>query len=115
MPQIIVVTAQIKKMNVLITLTYAGSSTGPFDLYSDADNYTTPFAVGVSRTALVNGYETSAVPDNAFNIRCQSTGICTNYIDFFIENIPTPTPTPTVTATQTSTPTVTPTNTATQQ
>jgi len=94
-------------MNVLITLTFAGPSTGPFSLFTDVDNYTTPFVTGVTRSSLISGYTTSLVPDNAFVIRCKSTGICLNYIDIPIENIPTPTPT--VTTTLTSTPTKTPT------
>ena len=102
-------------MNILITLTYAGSSTGPFNLYSDANGYTTPFETGVSRSSLLLGYETSLVPDSALTIRCQSTGLCTNYIDMAISNRTTPTPTPTIPLTQTMTPTpnATPTNTPT--
>jgi hypothetical protein len=100
-------------MNVLITLTFAGSGTGPFNLLTDVDGYTTPFVTGVTRSSLISGYATSLVPDNAFVIRCKSTGICLNYIDIPIQNIPTPTPTPTTTATLTPTPTTTATLTST--
>lgn len=69
---------------VLITLTTAGTDTGPFDLYSDADGYTTPFEVGVSKTSLVAGYTSTMVPDAATIIRVQSTITCLNYVDLTI-------------------------------
>jgi hypothetical protein len=68
-------------MTVLITLTTAGASTGPFDLYSNLDNYTTAFATGVSRASLVAGYSSTVVPDNTTTIRVKSTGNCSNYVD----------------------------------
>jgi len=69
---------------VLITLTTAGADTGPFDLYSDADSYVTPFENNVLKSALVSGYTSSSVPDLATIIRVQSDGTCTNYIDLTI-------------------------------
>jgi hypothetical protein len=42
-------------MTVLITLTTAGTNTGPFDLYSDADGFISAFATGVSKAALLAG------------------------------------------------------------
>lgn len=67
---------------VLITLTTAGSDTGPFDLYSDADSYASPFETGVSKALLTAGYLSTLVPNAATIIRVESTSVlCTNYID----------------------------------
>ena len=80
-------------MYVLITLTTAGVDTGPFDLYSDADSYATPFETGVAKSALVAGYGSSSVPGTATTIRVASTGTCTNYVDLGIAGITTTTTT----------------------
>lgn len=72
-------------MNVLITLTSAGTDLGPFDLYSDTDGYTTPFETGVLRTQLLAGYTSTVVPDGTVTIRVTSTGACTNSIDIPVE------------------------------
>jgi len=89
-------------MTVTITLTSSGTDTGPFDLYSDLDGYSTPFETNVPRASLVAGYTTANVPDWTNSIRIQSTGTCTNYIDVAI--IPyTTTTTTTVPATTTTT------------
>lgn len=69
---------------VLITLTTAGANTGPFDLYSDADSYVTPFENDVPKASLVSGYTSTLVPDLATIIRVQSDGQCVNYIDLTI-------------------------------
>lgn len=69
---------------VLITLTTAGANTGPFDLYSDADSYVTPFENNVPKASLVSGYTSSLVPDLATIVRVQSDAACTNYIDLTI-------------------------------
>ena len=63
-------------MTVLITLTTAGNNTGPFNLYSNTDGYTNAFATNVSRTALVNGYESTVVPEGTTEVLVQSTGTC---------------------------------------
>lgn len=68
-------------MDILITLTTAGTDTGPFDLYSDVDGYTAAFETGVSKAALLAGYGTSLAPVGTTIVRVQSTGLCTNYID----------------------------------
>ena len=68
-------------MDILITLTTAGTDTGPFNLYSDVDGYTTPFVTGVSKSALLAGYGTSLAPVGTTIVRVKSTGLCTNYID----------------------------------
>ena len=68
-------------MNIIITLTTAGTDTGPFDLYSDVDGYTTAFETGVSKSALLASYATSLAPTGTTIVRVQSTGLCDNYID----------------------------------
>lgn len=65
---------------VVITLTIAGTDTGPFDLYSDADGYTSPFAINISKAALTAGYTSYVVPDAATLIKVMSKGTCTNSI-----------------------------------
>jgi hypothetical protein len=95
-------------MTVLVTLTLAGTDVGPFNLYSNVDGYTTALATGVSRTALVAGYNLLNVPDNASVIRVQSTGTCTNFLDILLSGATTTTTsstssTSTTTSTTTST------------
>jgi uncharacterized Zn-binding protein involved in type VI secretion len=87
-----------------ITLTTAGTGTGPFDLYSDFDGYVTPFETGVSKSALVSGYTTSLVYNGTTIIRVQSNSIgCTNYVDLPVSGITTTTTTSTTTSTTTTT------------
>ena len=99
---------------VYIFLSSVGSEAGPFNLYSDVDNYVVPFATNVPTSALTS-YYAATVPDGTQYIRIKSMGDCMNYIDISIDNIPTPSVTPSMTATvgltptTTSTPTVTPT------
>jgi hypothetical protein len=96
-------------MTVLITLTTAGADSGPFDLYTNLDGYVSAFATGVSKSALLAGYTSSAVPDFATIIRVKSTGDCVNYIDITLVGITTTTTTtatPTTTTTTTAAPTV---------
>lgn len=68
-------------MTVLITLTVAGADSGPYNLYSNLDGYTSAFETGVSKSALLAGYPSALVPDYTTIIRIVSTGDCTNYID----------------------------------
>ena len=89
-------------MTVLVTLTLAGTDTGPFNLYSDADGFTTALAVGISKAALEAGYSLTGVPDGATIIRTQSTGTCTNFIDMFIGGTITTTTTSSTTSTTTT-------------
>jgi hypothetical protein len=101
-------------MTVLITLTVAGADSGPFNLYSNLDGYTSAFETGVSKAALLAGYSSSLVPDFTTIIRVMSTGVCTNYIDIPVGLIPTTTTTTTVAPTTTTTSTTaTPTTTTT--
>lgn len=93
-------------MTVLITLTTAGTDTGPFNLYSDVDGFVTPFATGVSRAALLAGYSATTVPNGTTTIRVMSTGTCTNYIDISVTTTTSTTTTgvPTTTTTTTGVP-----------
>jgi hypothetical protein len=93
-------------MTVLVTLTLAGTDVGPFNLYSNVDGYTTAIASGVSRAALVAGYNLLNVPDNASVIRVQSTGTCTNYLDILLSGATTTT-TSSTSSTSTTTSTTT--------
>jgi len=89
-------------ISVTITLTVVGTDLGPFNLYTDADNFVTPIVQGLSVAQLTAGYTCTVVPDTATIIRVKSMGICDNYIDLPISGLPQPTPTPT--PTQTSAP-----------
>ncbi len=92
-------------MTVLITLTTAGSSTGPFSLYSNVDSYSTPFETGVSRSSLLAGYTSVLVPNGTTTVRVMSTGTCTNYTDIPVVPCSTTTTTtvpPTTTTTTTT-------------
>lgn len=68
-------------MTVLLTLTTAGSDTGPFDLYSNLDGYTVPFETGVAKADLQSGYISGLVPDYTNVVRVKSNGICINHTD----------------------------------
>ena len=68
-------------MTIIITLSFAGNETGPFDLYSDATGFAIPFAQNVSKAALLAGYQVEA-PDGTTVVRldnlnnlCGSTDI----------------------------------------
>jgi hypothetical protein len=99
-------------MTVLITLTTAGTDTGPFNLYSNVDGYVSAFETGVSKAALQAGYSSALVPNGTTTIRIKSTGTCVNYIDVNVVTTTTTTTTGTPTTTTTTT-TVPPTTTTT--
>ena len=85
-------------MIVTITLTVAGSETGPFNLYSDVDGYTAAFETGVAKASLLAGYTSNLVPNGTTIIRVMSNNppLCTNFIDIPI--VPCTTTTTTTTA-----------------
>lgn len=60
-------------MTVYIKLTIAGADTGPFNLYSDVDVYSSPFEEDVVKAGLIAGYSTAFVPDGTKNILVKST------------------------------------------
>lgn len=90
-------------MTVLITLTLAGTDVGPFDLYSDADAYTTPFETGISRATLIAGYTSTLVPDFSTEVLARSTGVCSRDLYMPISGAPTTTTTTTSTTSTTTT------------
>lgn len=88
---------------VVITLTTAGTDTGPFDLYSNIDGFTIPFESGIPKISLTSGYTSYLVPDEATIIRVQSdNALCTNYIDLVIGTITTTSSTSTTSTTSTT-------------
>jgi hypothetical protein len=89
-------------MTVLITLSVAGSDTGPFNLYSNLDGYTSAFETNVPKASLVAGYSSALVPDYTTTIRIISLGDCKNFIDVVVS---------TTTTTSTAAPTTTTTTT----
>jgi hypothetical protein len=90
-------------MTVLITLTVAGADSGPFNLFSNLDGYTSAFAVGISKAALLAGYSSSVVPDGTTIVRVMSIGDCTNYIDIVLSSTTTTTTTSNISTTTTTT------------
>lgn len=70
-------------MYIFITITSAGANTGPFNLYSDVDGFTSAFETGVAKAVLLAGYSTTA-PNGTTTVRIMSDGDCTNYIDVVI-------------------------------
>jgi hypothetical protein len=96
-------------MNITVTLVNPGASVGPFDIYSNVDSFTTPISTGVSRSALVAGYNIAGVSDLTATVKLVSTGSC-NSVIFLPVTVKTPTTT-TSTSTNTSTSTSTSTTT----
>lgn len=69
-------------MTVTIQLTTAGADTGPFNLYSDVDGYSSAFESGVSKASLTLGYTSALVPNGSGAIRVMSNNaVCTNYVN----------------------------------
>jgi hypothetical protein len=99
-------------MTVLITLTTAGTDTGPFNLYSNVDGYVSAFETGVSKAALLAGYSSALVPNGTTTIRIKSTGTCVNYIDVTVVTTTTTTSSTSSTTTSTSSTTTTTSSTA---
>ena len=91
--------------SALITLTTAGTGTGPFDLYSNANGYSTPFESNVPKNLLVAGYTSTSVLPGTTIIRVQSTSVgCPNYVDISVVGITTSTTTTSTTAAPISNP-----------
>ena len=102
--------------SAIITLTTAGTDTGPFNLLSDIDSYATPFETNIAKSSLIAGYTTNLVPDVATIVRVQSSSsLCTNFINLIYPASTTTTTTTTSTTTTTTTapPTTTSTTTTT--
>ena len=81
-------------MTVTITLTLAGADTGPFNIYSDVDGYTSAFETNVAKVDLEAGYTTALVPDGTTIVRVMSNSeFCLNYVDITIQTTTTTTTT----------------------
>lgn len=65
-------------MLVNIKLNTAGASSGPFDLYTDADGFNTPFLSGVDKATLLTGLNYD-VPNVATKLKIVSQGECQDY------------------------------------
>lgn len=71
-------------MIVLLTLTTAGADSGPYNLYSDVDGYTTAFETAIDKTFLLAGYASSNAPAFTTIVKITSTGSCTNSINVIL-------------------------------
>jgi hypothetical protein len=90
--------------SALITLTTAGTGTGPFDLYSNVGGYAAPFETNVPKNSLEAGYTSNSVTAGTTIIRVQSTSVgCPNYVDISVAGITTTTTSTTTTTTAAST------------
>jgi len=93
-------------MTALITLTVAGTDSGPFNLYSDLDGYISAFETAVDKGDLLAGYLSVLVPDGTNTVRVMSVGLyCNTYVDIVLEALTT-TSTTTVALTTTTTTTI---------
>lgn len=69
-------------IGAIITLTTAGINSGPFNLYSNVDGYTTPFETNVTRASLLAGYTSYLVPTGTTNIFIENVStntFCSDY------------------------------------
>ena len=94
-------------MTVTITLTLAGSDTGPFNLYSNIDNYVSAFQTSVAKATLQAGLTTASVPDGTTEILVKSTGVCQRNLYLSVAGAPTTTTTTSTAAPSTTTTTST--------
>jgi hypothetical protein len=88
-------------MTVLITLTTAGSNTGPFDLYSDANGFSTIITSGISRAQLLAGYE-ATLPTGTTEVLLRSAGPCNSDLYLTVAGAPSTTTTTSSTSSTTS-------------
>jgi len=74
-------------MTVLITLTTAGANTGPFNLYSNVDGFSSAFETGVAKVDLLAGYLSTLAPNGTSVVRVMSTSpLCPGFIDIIISS-----------------------------
>jgi len=90
-------------MTILVTLTVAGTDTGPFSIIAQAGGVNTTVASGVTRQQLLDGYSIT-VPDNTNSVVVDSNGACDNLIVFGTGITTTSTSSTTSTTTSTTTP-----------
>jgi hypothetical protein len=99
-------------MIISVTITSAGSDSGPFDIYSNSTGSFVLVQSNVSKAVLFQGY-TMTVPDGTTVVRVESKGECTNYEDIIVDLITTTTTSTTTIAPTTTTTTAAPTTTTT--
>ena len=75
-------------MTAIITLTTAGADTGPFNIFSNVDNYVTAFEINVSKSNLLQGFTSINIPTEASILRIKSMASCSNFIDISMPIIP---------------------------
>jgi len=69
-------------MNLYIKLTLAGNDTGPFNIYSDVDNFNGAFEGNISKSDLLFGFATNNAPNGTEIIRVRSINkLCSNFVD----------------------------------
>lgn len=89
-------------MIVFIKLTDAGSSTGPFSLYSNTNGFIVPFETSVPKSLLLDGYLTTA-PDGTIIIKIKSEDpLCGSELYINISTTTTTTTSSTTTTTSTT-------------
>lgn len=101
-------------MIISVTITSAGSDSGPFDIYSNSTGSFVLVQSNVSKAVLFQGY-TMTVPDGTTVVRVESKGECTNYEDIIVDLITTTTTSTTTIAPTTTTTTAAPTTTTTTE
>ena len=87
--------------NAIITITNFGSEVGPFDVFSDVDNYIVPFETNIPLSAMTSGFYTPNVPDGTINVKIKSNGDCINFIIIPVQFSPSPSVTPSNTPSET--------------
>ena len=76
--------------SVVIQANYTGSDTGPFNLFSDVNGYTSAFEVGITKDQLLSGFVSYNVPVGTHTIRVVSTSPeCTNSEEIDVDPVPT--------------------------
>jgi hypothetical protein len=73
-------------ISATIFLSTPSTDAGPsFNIYSNTDGYVNAFATGISKSTLLSGYFTSAIPDNTTIVKLESLGpTCTNYVNIIM-------------------------------
>lgn len=79
------------KMYITVTCPTLGANTGPFNLYSDVNGYTSAFEVGVQGAQLTAGFFTENAPVGTTIVMVQSTGACASQAFVPIAGVPTTT------------------------
>lgn len=73
-------------MTAYITISNVGSDTGPFNIYSDVDNYFNAFEINIPKAILESGFITD-IPTGTSEIRIQSINEkCNNYVNLNLVN-----------------------------